>query len=112
MLYRSFARTVAVGTLVFVLCGLCVAQSSARNSAKPQAGPKVTPIDIEGLKPLLKPSGKPLLINFWATWCDPCREEFPDLVKLDNEFRGKIDLVTISMDDLADIDRDVPKFLR
>ena len=41
--------------------------------------PKVTAIDIEGLRELIKPKGNPLIINFWATWCDPCREEFPDL---------------------------------
>jgi thiol-disulfide isomerase/thioredoxin len=73
--------------------------------------PKVTKIDIEGLKPLLKPDGRPLLINFWATWCPPCREEFPDLVKLDKEFGGKIDVITISMDDPGDIDTLVPQFL-
>lgn len=63
------------------------------------------------MKKLLKPSGKPVLINFWATWCDPCREEFPDLVKLDDEFRGKIDFLTVSLDDLAEINTSVPKFL-
>ncbi len=73
--------------------------------------PKVTRVDIDGLKKLLKPSGKPLLINFWATWCDPCREEFPDLVKLDAEYRGKVDFVTVSLDDLEDINTRVPKFL-
>ena len=77
---------------------------------KPSSG-RVKQIDIEGLKPLLKPNGKPLLINFWATWCDPCREEFPDLVKLENAYRGKIDVITVSLDDLADISGDVPKFL-
>ncbi len=75
------------------------------------AGPTVTQIDIEGLKSLIKPKGKPLLINFWATWCDPCREEFPDLVKIDAEYKGKIDIVTVSLDDLADIATTVPKFL-
>ena len=73
--------------------------------------PKVTQIDEVGLKTALKPNGKPLLVNFWATWCDPCREEFPDLVKLDAEYKGKIDFITISLDDLAEIRRDVPKFL-
>lgn len=73
--------------------------------------PKVTQIDAEALKNLLKPNGKPLLINFWATWCDPCREEFPDLVKIAADYKGKIDLITISLDDLAEINRDVPKFL-
>jgi thiol-disulfide isomerase/thioredoxin len=73
--------------------------------------PKVTQIDEAGLKTALTPNGKPLLVNFWATWCDPCREEFPDLVKLDAEYKGKLDFITVSLDDLAEIRRDVPKFL-
>jgi thiol-disulfide isomerase/thioredoxin len=60
---------------------------------------------------VLEPRGKPLLINFWATWCEPCREEFPDLVQINSEYAGRIDFVTISLDDLAEINRDVPKFL-
>jgi len=73
--------------------------------------PKVTQINEAALKDLLKPNGKPLLINFWATWCDPCREEFPDLVKIGADYKDKINLMTISLDDLAEIDNDVPKFL-
>lgn len=82
----------------------------AAGTAKP-LGPVVTRIDTLGLKKLLKPNGKPLLINFWATWCDPCREEFPDLVKIDADYKGKLDVITISLDDLADIKTFVPKFL-
>ncbi|HMT07254.1 MAG TPA: TlpA disulfide reductase family protein [Pyrinomonadaceae bacterium] len=77
-------------------------------SAQP---PKIVKIDNTGLADLIKPKSKPLVVNFWATWCDPCREEFPDLVKLDALYKGKIDLITISMDDLSEIDGDVPKFL-
>ena len=44
---------------------------------------KITQIDIAALKQLIQPNGKPRLINFWATWCGPCREEYPDLVKID-----------------------------
>ncbi len=73
--------------------------------------PKVTQIDAAALKNLLKPNGKPLLINFWATWCDPCREEFPDLVKIGADYKDKIDLITISLDELSEINNDVPKFL-
>ena len=74
-------------------------------------GPTIKQIDSNGLRKALTPSSKPLLVNFWATWCDPCREEFPDLVKLDAEYKGKIDFITISLDELSEIDRDVPKFL-
>src|SRR6476620_7436874 len=73
--------------------------------------PQVTQIDAAALKGLIRPNKKPLLINFWATWCDPCREEFPDLVKIRNEFGDKLDFIVISLDDLAEINGDVPKFL-
>ena len=73
--------------------------------------PKVTQIDAPGLKNLLKPDGKPLLINFWATWCEPCREEFPDLVKINQDYKDRIDVLTVSLDDLAEIKTGVPKFL-
>ncbi len=72
---------------------------------------KVTQVDDAKLKQILKPDGKPLLVNFWATWCDPCREEFPDLVKIENDFRGKLDVITVSLDDISDINKGVPKFL-
>ena len=73
--------------------------------------PEVTVIDQAGLHKAIQPNGKPLLINFWATWCDPCREEFPDLVKINAEYKDKIHFITISLDDLAELKRDVPKFL-
>src|SRR2546430_1309090 len=46
-------------------------------------------INLDGLKKILQRDPKdtrPLLINFWATWCDPCRDEFPDLVKIDADY--------------------------
>ena len=82
--------------------------------AKAPVGPtvKVTLVDELALKKLLVPTGgKPLLVNFWATWCDPCREEFPDLVKIDQQYRGKIDFITVSLDDVENITTTVPKFL-
>ncbi len=96
--------------LIFV-CSLA-ASTAAQVAGTPKSDSKrVIQIDTAKLETLLKPTGRPLLINFWATWCDPCREEFPDLVKIDADYKGKLDLITISLDELAEIDRDVPKFL-
>jgi thiol-disulfide isomerase/thioredoxin len=45
--------------------------------------------------------GKVLLVDFWATWCVPCRKEMPELVKLETRLKAKgLALVTISADDL------------
>lgn len=87
----------------------------ARNSrAVVSSAIKVQQIDTEALKNLLqRNSQRPLLVNFWATWCDPCREEFPDLVKIDADFRGKgLDFIAVSLDDLSEIKTSVPRFLR
>lgn len=111
---RFTAWAVFAAFAVMFFAGTAAAQRSADPpKSVPVAidGPKITQIDIDELRSLLKPNGKPLLINFWATWCDPCREEFPDLIKIDDEFRGKIDFITISLDDVDDMTTVVPKFL-
>jgi len=100
-----------VGVAILTLgAGLATAQKAQKGSVTP-SGPTVTKIDVEGLRTLLKPDGKPRLINFWATWCDPCREEFPELVKIDAAYKGKIDFLTVSLDDVGDLVTAVPKFL-
>jgi thiol-disulfide isomerase/thioredoxin len=44
--------------------------------------------------------GRVLLVNFWATWCKPCRAEMPDLVKLAERLQAKgFDMVSISADE-------------
>jgi len=77
---------------------------------------KIQEVDLEGLKKLLQRDAKdvrPLLVNFWATWCDPCREEFPDLVKIDADYGAKnLNFVTVSLDDVSEIGTEVPKFLK
>ncbi|RPI26481.1 MAG: TlpA family protein disulfide reductase [Acidobacteria bacterium] len=46
--------------------------------------------------------GQVVVVNLWATWCGPCREEFPDLVRLYKENKGSVVLVAISMDEPED----------
>src|SRR3954451_12500146 len=45
--------------------------------------------------------GKVVLVNFWATWCPPCRAEIPDLVKLQEKYRDKLVILGISEDEDA-----------
>lgn len=55
--------------------------------------------------------GKNLLVNVWATWCVPCREEFPDLVKLYSLFSNSFDFVGLSVDYTEDIRSKVLTFI-
>jgi thiol-disulfide isomerase/thioredoxin len=94
-------------------------QAHRANSVQAEA-PVIREINLETLKNLLQRSGvggpeaaRPLLINFWATWCEPCREEFPDLVRINADYgKSNLDFITISLDEPEDSKTKVPKFLR
>ena len=45
--------------------------------------------------------GKVVMLNFFATWCPPCREEIPDLVSLAPKYEGKVVIVGLSVDEDA-----------
>lgn len=58
-------------------------------------------------------NGKILLLNVWATWCIPCREEFPDLVKLAQNYDDDmVDIVGISADFPDEVDSKIIPFLK
>jgi thiol-disulfide isomerase/thioredoxin len=107
-------RVVIAVTFCLLFASFAVpAQKRKGRSAKSQKPVVVSPIDTEALKTIVtEQRERPLLINFWATWCDPCREEFPDLVKIDKEYRPRaVDFITISLDEMSDIKTLVPQFL-
>ena len=43
--------------------------------------------------------GKVILLNFWATWCHPCKEEIPDLVALQEQYKDNLVVLGFSIDD-------------
>jgi len=57
--------------------------------------------------------GKVVLYNFWATWCGPCKEEFPDLMKLYNNYKDEgFVIVFFSLDIPEQIDTKLKPFLK
>jgi thiol-disulfide isomerase/thioredoxin len=46
--------------------------------------------------------GKVILLNFWATWCHPCKEEIPDLITLQEQYKDDIVVLGFSVDDKAE----------
>ena len=64
-------------------------------------------LDAKGLAAAIASHrGQVVLVNFWATWCVPCREEFPDLVRLEQAYRDRgVAVVGVSID----LSKDLPK---
>ena len=103
----SIVLTIALGVIA-AQSQTSQAPPSKASANGPAAGAasEITVVDLDGLKKLLQRDPKearPLLINFWATWCDGCREEFPDLVKIDDEYRAKgLNFLSVTVDELED----------
>ncbi len=54
--------------------------------------------------------GSPLIVNFWARWCGPCRAEIPELIKLRQAYRGKgLEVLGIALEDKVEPVRDFAK---
>jgi thiol-disulfide isomerase/thioredoxin len=54
--------------------------------------------------------GKPLVVNFWARWCGPCRTEIPELIKLRQQYRAQgLEVIGIGIEDQAESVRDFAK---
>jgi thiol-disulfide isomerase/thioredoxin len=69
--------------------------------------------DLSGKKVELRVfRGKPLVLNFWATWCGPCQKEMPMLVEAQKQWAGKgVTFIAVSMDDKKTLDQ-VPEFTK
>lgn len=63
-------------------------------------------LDLEGEVTRLEAfRGRPVLINFWATWCVPCRKETPDLVALQAEWGDTVQILGVNYYESADVAR-------
>lgn len=83
--------------LAAVVAGLLLSLATAM-AAPPE---KLAPLDEAGYKKMLASNkGSVLLVDFWATWCVPCRTEMPQLVKLHEKYRPRgVKMITVSADE-------------
>lgn len=98
----NFSKPFAI-LLTVVLLALTL--GSCRNSAPAEIGttaPDFTLNDGQKTVQLSQLRGKPVLLNFWATWCPPCVQEVPALVALQQQMGNKVTVLAVSMDVDAD----------
>ncbi len=82
---------------------------SADVDNSPKVKPVAADITLEDLQSTIRNRhGKPLFLNFWATWCVPCLEEMPHIVKLHEQHKDKIDFMAISADGFMGTEDEVP----
>jgi peroxiredoxin len=91
--------------MLLLLAGLVFGLGSCRNSEPAKIGttaPDFTVNDGTKTVQLSQLRGKPVLLNFWATWCPPCVQEVPALVGLQQQMGDKVTILAVSMDEDAD----------
>jgi cytochrome c biogenesis protein CcmG, thiol:disulfide interchange protein DsbE len=108
-----FKRLVVLGVSVLAtLAAACTAapvSPPGSQSGLPRIGAPAPDVDLPllqgGTSALAGERGKVVLLNFWATWCEPCRAEMPELQHLADELQAeRFTLLTVDVqDDRADI---------
>ena len=87
---------------ILVLCLITVFTTFAHATQKGSKAKNFTLKDLNGNEvSLAQYKGKPVVLNFWATWCPPCRNEMPEFNQMDKQFKetGEAVLLTVNMTD-------------
>jgi len=81
-----------IGLAAALLAALCAAHAAAAE-LRPWSGGAAPPLvlrDLDGReRKLADYRGKVVVLNFWATWCEPCRQEMPSMQRLQDKLAGK-----------------------
>lgn len=95
----SSCRIVTIA-LIATWAGAAAAGPSVRFFANPAPVPTFSAATLDGQTVRSEQwRGKVTLVNFWATWCSPCRAEIPDLLGLQAKYRDHLRLIGISADE-------------
>ncbi len=101
------SQTTRLAVTVLLLCGFCT-QAMATTPGEVDVGGNLRNPRMQGLaggppKSFSDFRGKPLVINVWASWCGPCRQEMGSLQRLAHKYGGKqFNVIGVSTDDYPD----------
>lgn len=113
-LFQTFvAATLALPLLVFSAgCGNSAGgATAATEGAHPLIGQKAPAFSSEsvageGPSSLADASGRVVIVDFWATYCAPCRKSFPKYQELVDQFGGDLAVIAVSVDDPEDASKE------
>ncbi len=108
----EIVRALSVGAAA-VLAARAVASAPVSTPSSPLVPAAASPVTAAALLERVRSArGSVVLVNVWATWCVPCREEFPDLLRLRREYGGRGFRLVLVSADLASQRPQVEEFLR
>jgi cytochrome c biogenesis protein CcmG/thiol:disulfide interchange protein DsbE len=88
-----------------------LAAAVAANEAPPAPGFDLPLLDGEGRVSLAALEGKPVVLNFWASWCEPCKDEAPLLQAASERYGGEVHFLGVDAQDFrADARRFVERY--
>src|ERR1700757_2893630 len=101
----SSKRLIIYGIVALCLLGLYIAgrrtAQRPKSTASGNAAPDFTVTDIDGKKLALSDlRGKVVLLDFWATWCTPCKIEIPWFMEIQKKYQQKgLEVIGVSLDE-------------
>ncbi len=88
-------------SLVFAFFSALTATADEMPSSAPLFAATLSDLDDKPVA-LARFKGKPLIVNFWARWCGPCRAEIPELIAIRKAHKGRLEVLGIGIEDKAD----------
>jgi cytochrome c biogenesis protein CcmG/thiol:disulfide interchange protein DsbE len=98
---KKLVAALAALTIIAMTAAITAACAGAREESTP--APEFSLQDLQGNSLSLSYyKGKVLILNFWATWCPPCRREIPDFIEAYKDLKTKgLEILGVSVDDLS-----------
>ena len=106
MLYISFMPALLLRVVTIAVLGFAFAANAS------DVAPDLELHDLKGAPHKLADyRGKPVVLNFWATWCVPCATEMPLLDEMQKRYQGKVVFIAASVD-FDDVKPSIPAFIK
>src|SRR5437764_12518325 len=109
---RKYGTSLSIGVWALTCLALVPLQSEAQLQTQqqqqavirfvrdPDPAPDLKAKDLDGKELSLDAyKGKVVLLNFWATWCGPCRAEIPSLIRMQGAYKERLQVIGMDVDD-------------